>query len=145
MRAQMYDLLTVDGEAGYFATPPPLPAEHPALEVLDPDQAAQALAPASPSVCRRGYVAGWKVQGGRLYLTELRGRYQLRAGPLLADWVTATLRLYQGCLVQYVDLPFASIYEQELLVEVEQGLVTAWQVDDNSMGRKEQSTCKRLA
>ena len=83
----------------------------------------------------RGYVGTWEIIEGRLYLIALRGT--LRNGEpaslgaifhdyperVFAHWYSGILRIPQGALLEYVHAGFGSIYEQDLLIDVENGLV----------------------
>ena len=83
----------------------------------------------------RGYIGTWEILDGRLYLIALRGT--LRTGEpaslatifpeyperVFAHWYSGILRIPQGALLEYVHAGFGSIYEQDLLIDVENGLV----------------------
>lgn len=91
----------------------------------------------------RGYRATWRIDDGKLRLIktevedhskedwawknvpliktfpELKGE----KGPIVADWYTGTLRLPQGKMLRYVHMGFGSLYERELLIRIEKGVV----------------------
>jgi hypothetical protein len=87
----------------------------------------------------RGYVATWKIEAETLYLVDLEAWLGdiSGAGPLTqagieilfpdfpgqvaADWYSGVLRTQVGELLQYVHMGYESIYEQELLLTVENG------------------------
>ena len=91
----------------------------------------------------RGYVGTWEIVDGRLYLIELEG--QLRGGSevsletffphardrVFADWYSGTLRVPQGRMLDYEHVAFASVYERDLLIEIEQGVVQRTTVRQN--------------
>lgn len=101
--------------------------------------------------CQRGYVAKWEVIDDRLYLTSIRGKFLLQVGasfvtgpecsvhdlfpgreqPVLADWVTGTLRCPFGERLQYVHSAYASIYEHELVLQFQSGVLKEYKIVDN--------------
>jgi hypothetical protein len=84
------------------------------------------------TACWRGYVAKWELRNGRFYLREIRGKYELTGDePLFADWFSGVLRIPRGQLLQYVHMGFASVYEEELHIKIERGMVVKSRVIDN--------------
>lgn len=83
----------------------------------------------------RGYIGTWEIKDGRLYLTAISG--ELESGEVvtletlfpgfpervLAHWYSGRLRVPQGRMLKYVHQGFASQYEQDLWIDVEQGVV----------------------
>ena len=108
---------------------------------------------ASSTALSRGYVGTWEIHGQdqgqgqglvqRLYLIRLQGSLQDESPVSLetvfpgytervfAHWFSGTLRLPQGQLLHYVHGGFGSCYEQDLLVDVTRGVVTAKRVRVN--------------
>lgn len=94
----------------------------------------------------RGYIGTWEILDGRLYLISLRGT--LRNGEpaslgaifpdyperVFAHWYSGILRIPQGELLEYVHAGYGSIYESDLLIDVEKGVVinTSTHVNANS-------------
>lgn len=63
---------------------------------------------------------------------DIEGRYKLVSdGPIFADWFSGVLRIPKGEVLRYAHMGFATIYEQELLVKIEQGVVVATELVDN--------------
>ncbi len=103
--------------------------------------------------CWRGYVAEWEVIEDRLFLSSIRGQLLLningqfidgpqccvadlfpgQAQPVFADWVTQTLRCPFGNRLKYVHMPYASIYEYELRLVFEKGVLIEYQTIENEM------------
>lgn len=93
----------------------------------------------------RGYIGSWEILKGRLYLVGLSGRLHDGAEVRLATvfpgfservfahWYCGTLRIPQGRLLKSVRQGFASRYERDLLIDVEQGVVGASTVRHNDM------------
>ncbi|MBN2500503.1 MAG: hypothetical protein JXB38_07005 [Anaerolineales bacterium] len=97
----------------------------------------------------RGYVANWKIETERLYLVgleawlgDISGEGPLTQagievlfpdanGPVMADWYSGGLRVQMGELLQYVHMGYESVYEQELLLTVENGRVVGKVLVDN--------------
>lgn len=85
----------------------------------------------------RGYQGTWEILGGRLYLIGLAGTLQGHAEATLATifpeypervfahWYSGTLRVPRGRRLQYVHMGYASTYEQDLLIDIERGIVCA--------------------
>jgi hypothetical protein len=102
---------------------------------------------ASSTALSRGYIGTWEIldqgQVQRLYLIRLQGWLQDESPVSLetvfsgypqrvfAHWFSGTLRLPQGQLLHYVHGGFGSCYEQDLLIDVTRGVVTAKRVRVN--------------
>ena len=128
MTAQMYELLILDGEETWMSFCPPLPDEHPRI-FYDPEELDSGFA---HTACWRGYQGTWEIRDGRFYLVGLQGRYQLRDGdPILADWFSDTIRVPKGDMLEYVHAGFASVYEREVHIKIENGVVVKTRSIDN--------------
>ena len=127
MSAQMCDRIRCCGGEYYLAATP--------LEdyfVLHPD-----LRPSFQGFhtgCVRGYIGEWAVHGSELYLTGLRmvlstdatfGTLFPDAGAkgVFADWVSGDLKCPHGKIVKSVHAGFASIWEEELHLFFENGIL----------------------
>ena len=98
---------------------------------------------ASSTALSRGYIGTWEILDQRLYLIRLQGWLEdespvsletVFAGypqRVFAHWFSGTLRLPQGQLLHYVHGGFGSCYEQDLLIDVARGVVTAKRVRVN--------------
>lgn len=85
----------------------------------------------------RGYVATWELTDHRLYLVGLQGWLQDGSDARLesvfpgypervfAHWYTGCVRIPQGKLLKYVHSGYASVYERDLLLDFECGLLVA--------------------
>lgn len=91
----------------------------------------------------RGYVGTWDIRDSRLYLIELSGTlidgsdanvatffpdYPYR---FFAHWYSGMLRVPQGKLLEYVHRGYASSYEEDLMINIERGVVTATDLRNN--------------
>lgn len=134
MTAQIHERLILDGEETSMAFCPPLPDAHPRIFEVSPDQilAEEDDFVRGSTACWRGYQGSWEIKDGRFYLVGLRGRFQLREGePILADWFSGMLRVPKGNMLQYVHMGYGSVYEQEVHIKVERGVVVKTCVIDN--------------
>ena len=98
---------------------------------------------ASSTALSRGYIGTWEILDQRLYLIGLQGWLEDESPVSLetvfsgypervfAHWFSGTLRLPQGQLLHYVHGGFGSCYEQDLLIDVSRGVVTAKRVRVN--------------
>lgn len=83
----------------------------------------------------RGYVGTWEVQNGQLLLVSIDGFLEgggkasletvvaSAKGPQFADWYSGRLRVTQGRRLRYVHMDFRSVYEYDILIDVEAGRV----------------------
>lgn len=88
----------------------------------------------------RGYVGTWEILNDRLYLVELRGT--LKSGDdatldsvfpgfkdrVFAHWFSGRLRIPQGKRLEYVHMGYASTYERDVLLTLQNGVVLAKEV-----------------
>lgn len=99
----------------------------------------------------RGYVGTWLIEDQRLYLTGIEAELcrtgwprrcrptslqalfpkLIKQGRVEATWFSGTLRVLRGKLLTYVHMGFASVFEEEIHLEVEQGRVIKRTVIDN--------------
>ncbi len=95
------------------------------------------------TACWRCYVGEWDITLDRLYLIGIRADYkdgtEVTLGSLFpgydsrvfAHWYSGVLSIPQGDLVEYVHMGYASVYERDLLLSVEQGVIVDTQVRVN--------------
>ena len=91
----------------------------------------------------RRYVGTWEILEGRLYLVGVNATLEngtkaevatLFPGfpdRVFAHWYTGQLRLPRGELLEYQHMGYASTYECDLLITIEQGVVTHTEVRQN--------------
>lgn len=109
------------------------------------------------TACWRGYCADWTIRDDRLFLTGIAGYWdpeveetQAQRFPppgeeltlqhlfpnagesIAADWFSGQLRCPMGPLLHRVHMGFASVYESDLLIEVQHGTVISESVRTNS-------------
>lgn len=134
MTAQIHEIMIYDGNETEMASCPPLPENNPRIkklndEEIDFDNAGGII---FSTACWREYVGKWEIKDGRFYLVGLEGRYRLDGRePLFADWFTGVLRIPRGDMIQYFHIGYGSVFEEEVYVKVEQGVITETHVIDN--------------
>jgi len=102
----------------------------------------------------RGYIATWEIIDGSLYLTgidswlcgvstpendgcrratldQLFGK-RVTNGRVFADWYTGPLRVPDGKLLRYVHSGYASLYERDIIFDVNRGRLSEPTVIDNT-------------
>lgn len=91
----------------------------------------------------RGYIGTWEILNDRLYLVGLRGT--LKSGDeasmdsvfpgftdrVFAHWFSGRLRIPQGKRLEYVHMGYASTYERDVLLTLQNGVVVAKEVRVN--------------
>ncbi len=60
-------------------------------------------------------------------------------GTILADWFSGVLRIPKDKTLQYVHMGFGFVYEQEVHVKVEKGILTSSRVIDNRRKQHDES------
>ncbi len=83
----------------------------------------------------RGYVGTWEIIDERLYLIELQGNFvdgsfvNLEAlfpgypDRVFAHWYSGLLRIPLGQMLKYEHMGFGSIYESNLRIRIEKGVI----------------------
>lgn len=84
------------------------------------------------TACWRGYVASWKIEGSKLYLTgidtenenlKIEKVFPGKKAPVFADWYTGELRIPKGEKLQYVHMFYQSKFESDLFLLVDNGII----------------------
>ena len=92
------------------------------------------------TACWRGYVASWKVEGRKLYLTGIETKnenlktekvFPDMKAPIFAEWYTGELRIPKGEMLQYVHMFYQSKFESDLFVLVDNGIILKERVVNN--------------
>jgi len=80
----------------------------------------------------RGYRGTWEIKDNHLYLTDIEGYFKLSEKELLfADWFSGSLRIVRGKRIHYVHMGFESIFEEDVIIYVDKGIVTNTEIIDN--------------
>ena len=118
MTAQYHEGLIYEGENTSMASCPDIPENHPRITINEEEAFAT-------TACRRRYQGLWEIKDERFYLLALIGRLQLQRGePVFADWFSGIIIIPKGKLINYV-------YEQEIGISIEKGIVVSTQAIDN--------------
>jgi hypothetical protein len=134
MTAQMHERLIIDGVETSMAFCPPLPEGHARLVAVDfsASRDPQSSSILYSTACWRQYQGTWEIKDARFYLRAVRGRFRLEGGePLLADWFSGVLRIPRGRMLRYIHMGFGSVFEEELHVKIERGVVVSSRVLNN--------------
>lgn len=90
------------------------------------------------SNCWRGYAGKWEISHNKLYLTELAsmtdGGYIFDMKVLFpgkkkvfAEWYSGEIRIPRGEMTNYIHMGYASVFEEDLFLELENGiLINSW-------------------
>lgn len=96
------------------------------------------------TACWRRYVGKWEISLDRLYLIGISATYEDGSEVTLGDfspgfdsrvfahWFSGVLSVPQGDVLKYVHMGFATMFERDLLISIEQGVVVDTQVRVNS-------------
>jgi len=83
----------------------------------------------------RGYIGGWEIVAGRLYLVKITGVLEDGSDASLetvfpgfqdrvfAHWYTGTIRIPRGKMLQYVHGGNGSLYERDEMLDLERGVI----------------------
>lgn len=114
------------------------------------------------TACWRGYQGKWEIKDNKLYLIEFNGSTLELGGinlndlfpnqkEVLAYWFNGEIVIPQGYLLEYIHAGYDSLYESDLILVFENGiLVKQYEVDnrkeyENSQKQKEQEIRERPA
>ena len=130
MTAQVHEKIRYQGKRLSLATCPGFPEDHPRISKVSEAELQRITEEKGMGIilstaCWRGYNGSWSIRRGKLYLTKLEGRYRLEGEEaLFADWFTGALHIPQGDILDYIHMGFDTVYEAELILTLEQGVVT---------------------
>lgn len=103
--------------------------------------------PFTMTTCRRGYCGKWLIENNKLYLIDLKansGKFFFDGrtvgidylfpgqNKVFADWYSGKIRIPYGEMMQYVHQGYASLYEKELFLTVESGIIVDESEIDNT-------------
>ena len=95
------------------------------------------------TACWRGYVGEWEILEDRLYLVGIEGALNDGTDATLetvfpgfpervfAHWYSGTVRVPQGKLLDYIHMGYASVYERDLLLTFESGVLIGSEIRNN--------------
>ena len=84
------------------------------------------------TACWRRYIGTWEIKDGKFYLINLKGRVRLtKKEPVHATWFSGVLKVPEGTRLQYSRSEYRIIYEKEIHIMVENGIVMGQTIIDN--------------
>lgn len=107
--------------------------------------------PSPHTACWRGYTGSWEISDEKLWLKSIDahayyiGEYRSAPiietdnalesvfstrSPVFAEWFSGKLRIPLGETLQYVHMGYGSLYEKDLFIAVEKGIVVGEQTID---------------
>jgi len=129
MTAQVHENLILNGKKASMAFYPPLPENDSRVIILKDDEIEGFF---FSTACWRQYIGTWEIKDKEFYLVSIEGRFKLSGNtPVFADWFTGTLRILQGKMLHYVHMGYGSVFERELHIKIEKGIVTKSKNIDN--------------
>jgi len=132
MTAQVYEKLIYEGKEASMASCPPLPENDPRIKELKDDEIEEGRSIVFSTACWRRYIGTWEINEGRFYLVDVIGKYKIVGeSPIFADWFSGVIRIPRGKMLLYVHVGFGSVYEEELHLKIENGLVVETRVINN--------------
>ena len=124
MTAQVHEMIIIDGKKTSMAFCPPLPIDDPRIK-----KASQNVISSS---CWRGYIGSWEIKSNQFFLTGLSGKYELCENvPVFAEWFSGTLVVPEGEMLEYVHGGFATVFEREQRINIENGVIVSSFTIDN--------------
>jgi len=127
MTAQQHEILIIDGHRTSMAFCPTLPDNEPIL------QKDGKVSLSANSSLWRGYVGTWEIIEDKFYLNGIKS-FKIKLVnkcPALATWFTGTLRIPEGEILEYIHLGFGTVFEYELHIKIEKGIVIKTKSIDN--------------
>ena len=127
MTAQVLEKIRYQGKRMGLASTPPFPMDHPRIKIHTDEEFRVGVFDTmiGSTACWRGYIGSWSIRRGNLYLTKLEGRFRLEGKEaIFADWFSGDLHIPKGKMLDYIHMGFDSVYEQEIILTVVDGVVT---------------------
>jgi hypothetical protein len=91
--------------------------------------------------CWRGYIGNWEIRDDKLFLVKLTAYHAMQEvnveilfpgqNEVFAEWFNGELRIPCGELLRYVHMGYSSIYEEDLFLEFENGILKSRKIVDN--------------
>jgi hypothetical protein len=136
MTAQAHEILILNGEKTSMDYCPPLPNNDSRIVELKDDSEIEKNSRNDniilSTACWRNYIGTWEVKNNKLYLVSIYGRFKLKESPIFADWFTGVINIPQGEVLHYIHMGFATVYEREQHIKIENGVVMESTIINNS-------------
>jgi hypothetical protein len=144
MTAQIGDRIFIDNNEYTLACEP--------LSSYLYDNKVEKLFTAVNTACYRGYCAKWGINNGKIYLTDIESPCQIRSRneidsdepisaiqklfpgqtEVFAVWINGTLKIQSGELLEYVHIGYESLYETNIYLKFENGVLIEEKTVDNT-------------
>ncbi|MFH1050859.1 MAG: hypothetical protein V1779_08030 [bacterium] len=133
MTAQVREILIIKGEKHGLSCVPAILENAEYLEKLEPDKGKKYYSGIFGSTaCWRRYRATWEIKEDKFYFVDIEGAYRKKnMEPIFAEWFSGIIKYPQGKLLKRVHLGFFSVYEEEVLIRIESGVVLSIEIIDN--------------
>lgn len=114
MTRQVPENIIYQGECLSLTSYPPLPRKDERVVYVE-DPKSDILDIFGTTMCWRRYVGTWEIREGKLYLSQLEGRYQLNSPkPIIADWFSGSLTISKDDKGKE---------DSNFIIEIENGLI----------------------
>lgn len=130
MTAQVHENLILNGKMTSMNFCPPILNSPEIITELSQDEFYKGIEEGkidditSSTACWRGYIGTWEIKDGKFFLNDVTGCIRLaKKEPIWATWFTGVLRIPQVEELHYVHMGFGSLYEKELHIKIEEGVV----------------------
>jgi hypothetical protein len=133
MTAQIGEILNLNGKKCSIAGTPMIPENSDFIEKVDITQDEKYLRSIiSSTACWRRYLGTWEIKDNKLYHIDVEGALNKKnKEPVFADWYSGTIRIPQGELLKYIHMGFLSIFEEEIQITIENGIVQTLVIINN--------------
>ncbi len=138
MTAQVHEKLILNGEETGMNFCPPIIDSPEVIQELPYEEFCEGCANGKipgivhSTACWRNYIGTWEIKEGKFYLKKLVGCIKMaKEDSILADWFSSVIRIPQGEELYYVHMGFGTLYERELHIKIEEGVVVDQRTIDN--------------
>jgi hypothetical protein len=139
MTAQIREILSYNGNTYHLATEP----LQPLLDILGDKKPSSEVEVWVSSCCWRGYIGTWEIVEDKLFLIQLKGNPEENEefnmdslfpnqNKVFAAWYTGEIKIPYGKLLHYEHMGYMSIYEKDLFLEFNKGILVATREVDNT-------------
>ena len=130
MTAQVSEILYYHGKTYYLATEP---LKHYIDIIVDEKPSSPGVVFAS-TACKRGYIGEWEIVEDKLFLIGLEGHPEENKEftmdflfpnqeKVFAEWFSGEIKIPQGKMLVYEHTGYASIFEKDLSLEFNKGIL----------------------
>jgi len=138
MTAQIHEKIRYQGKRMRLASCPHFPEDHTRINEASENEILELVKSDKTGIifstaCWREYVGSWSIRRGKLYLTKLEGHFLLEGKEaIFADWFSGALHIPKGKVLDYIHMGFDTVYEGEIVISLEKGVVRKTEVIPSS-------------